>query len=266
VEGYWIAQYRDLGGIKRKVSLGPVKATTKREAEERLDKILEPINSRLDEPSPEMKFGSFVRQVYLPFYSRKWKGSTTKTNTDRVEHHLLSEFDRRPLGSFSRGRDELQDFLDRKSKAGLSYSVTAHLRWDLRQIFRMAVSEQYLERNPAELLFIPREAPRAETRRMTLDEVRQFFAVLDLRERVIGGLAVLAGMRPGEIFALTRSRAESEYANIQQRVYRGEIDTPKTFKSRRLAALGGGLLVWIRQWMEMLPTENRMVGCFHRSG
>jgi integrase len=120
----------------------------------------------------------------------------------------------------------------------------------------MAVSEQFLERNPAELLFIPKEAPRTATRRMTLDEVRQFFAVLDLRERVIGGLAVLAGMRPGEAFGLTQSRAESEYANIQQRVYRGEIDTPKTFKSRRLAALGDGLLMWIRQWMEMLPDRG----------
>ena len=256
VKGYWIAQYRDLGGTKRKVSLGPVKATRKCDAEERLAKILEPINSRRDEPSPEMNFGPFVRQIYLPFYSRKWKRSTAATNVDRLQHHLLEKFEERPLDSFSRGRDELQDFLDGKAKAGLSYSVVAHLRWDLRQVFRMAVSEQYLERNPAELLFIPRDAPRAETRRMNLDDVRQFFAVLDLRERVIGGLAVLAGMRPGEIFALTRSRAQSEYANIQQRVYRGEIDTPKTFKSRRLAALGVGLLDWIRQWLEMLPDQG----------
>ena len=256
MDGYWIAQYRDLASIKRKVSLGPVKTTSKREAEERLDKILEPINSRLDEPSPDMKFGPFIRQVYFPFFSRKWKGSTMATNLDRVNYHLVTEFDERRLGSFSRGRDELQDFLDRKAKADLSYSVVAHLRWDLRQIFRMAVSEQYLERNPAELLFIPKEARRAETRSMSFDEVRRFFMVLDLRERVIGGLAVLAGMRPGEIFALTRSRTESEFANIQQRVYRGEIDTPKTPKSRRLAALGDGLLVWIRQWMEMLPDRG----------
>jgi len=253
VEGYWIAQYRDLGGIKRKVSLGPVKATSKGDAEEELAKILEPINSRRNEPSPEIKFGPFVRQVYLPFYSRKWKGSTTATNVDRIEHHLIPAFDERSLGSFSRGRNELQDFLDQKAKVGLSYSVVAHLRWDLRQIFRMAVAEQYLERNPAELLFVPKEATRGEARRMSLEEVRQFFSVLSLRERVIGGLAVLAGMRPGEIFALSRSRAETQYANIQQRVYRGEIDTPKTLKSRRLAALGDGLLIWIRQWLELVP-------------
>src|ERR1019366_6409360 len=126
-------------------------------------------------------------QIYLPFYRRKWKKSTTDTNEDRVGHHLLAEFEERPLGSFSRGRDELQDLLDRKAKEGLGYSTVAHLRWDLRQIFRMAVTEQYLERNPAELLFIPREAHRAETRRMTLEDVRQMFSVLGLRERVIAG-------------------------------------------------------------------------------
>jgi hypothetical protein len=75
---------------KRKVSLGPVKATRKSEAEERLAKILEPINSMRDEPSPKMEFGKFVRQIYLPFYSRKWKRSTFETNEERVTRLLLS--------------------------------------------------------------------------------------------------------------------------------------------------------------------------------
>src|SRR4029450_11608286 len=153
----------------RKVSLGPVKTTKKSEAEERLAKILEPINSRRDEPSPTMKFGHFVRRICPPFYTRKWKGSPTATNVDRLEHHLIDVFGERPLEGFAggRGRDELQKFLDEKARK-MSYSTVAHLRWDLKQIFDMAVSEGYMERNPAELLFIPKEATRAETRRMTL--------------------------------------------------------------------------------------------------
>jgi hypothetical protein len=51
--------------------------------------------------------------------------------------------------------DARQIFLDQLAAAGLSYSIVAHLRWDLRQIFRMAVSEGYLPRNPAELLSFP---------------------------------------------------------------------------------------------------------------
>lgn len=139
---------------------------------------------------------------------------------------------------------------------GLSYSVVAHLRWDLRQVFRMAVSEGYLLRNPAELLFIPREAKRPQVTSMTFDQVRLFFSVLDVREKVIGGLAIIAGMRPGEILALRRSGLESNHAAITQRIYRGQLDTPKTFNSVRWAALGDGISGWIQQWLDMLPDSK----------
>src|SRR5258708_8162370 len=102
--------------------------------------------------------------------------------------------------------------LEEKAAVGLSYSVVAHLRWDLRQIFRMAVAEGYLPRNPAELLFVPREARRYPTARMTLDQVSVLFSALDLRERLIAGFAVLAGMRPGEIFALRCGDVVKGYA------------------------------------------------------
>ena len=86
---------------------------------------------------------------------------------------------------------------------------------------------------------------------MTLDEVRRLFSVLDIRERLIAKLAVLAGMRPGEIFGLKWERLGSEYADIQQRVYRGDVDSPKSVRSVRLAALSDGLLVSINEWRAM---------------
>jgi integrase len=252
--GYWIAQFRDLEGRKRKVSLGPVAKTKKVEAEAKLARLIEPINSHLKDPAPDLQFGALVRQIFLPFYRRKWKTSTTGSNENRFDRHLLTAFEDRPLASFS--RDELQHFLDRKAAGGLSHSMVAHLRWDLRQIFRMAVAEGCLLRNPAELLFVLREARRFPKLRLTLEQVRLLFSVLDLRERVIAGFAILAGMRPGEIFVLRRSRVENGYANITQRIYQGKIDTPKTFHSQRWAALGDGLSVWLRQWLEALPLDG----------
>jgi hypothetical protein len=44
----------------------------------------------------------------------------------------------RELSGFK--RDELQDLLDEKAQT-LSFSVVDHLRWDLKQIFDMAVAE-----------------------------------------------------------------------------------------------------------------------------
>ena len=124
-------------------------------------------------------------------------------------------------------RDELQTLLDAKAGAGLSFSTVDHLRWDIKQIFDMAVSEGHIERNPAVLLYTPREVSRGERRVMNIQEVQSFFAVLDQRERLVVKLAVLTGMRPGEIFALTWGRLNSTYIDIRQRIYRGVIDTPK---------------------------------------
>ena len=67
---------------------------------------------------------------------------------------------------------------------------------------------------------------------------------------MIAKLAVIAGMRPGEIFALTWGRMAATYADIRQRVYRGAIDTPKTDQSVRQAALSEGLLAEIEVWRE----------------
>ena len=57
-------------------------------------------------------------------------------------------------------------------------------------------------------------------------------------------------MRPGEIFALTWERLEAEYADIRQRVYRDDFDSPKSSYSVRWAALSDGLLSAIREWRE----------------
>jgi site-specific recombinase XerD len=199
VDGYWHAQYWE-DGHRRKRSLGRISKMTKAVAETELAAILAPINARGATPSASCKFGDFVKVQYWLFYERKWKRTTAQENRSRVACHLIPVFHDRALSSIN--RDELQKVLEEKTGAGLSYSVVAHLRWDLNQIFKMAVSEGFLQRNPAELLFIPREAKRPVHRVMTIKEVQLCLNVLDLREIIIVKLAVFVGMRPGEIFGL----------------------------------------------------------------
>ena len=59
-------------------------------------------------------------------------------------------------------RDDLQGFLDAKCAAGLSFSMVDHLRWDLKQMFEMAVAEDLIGKNPAKLLFTRGDAKRGE--------------------------------------------------------------------------------------------------------
>ncbi len=101
----------------------------------------------------------------------------------------------------------------------------------------MAVAEGYLWRNPAALLFTPRECRRAATRVMTVEEVRQLFSVLDVRERLIARLALLAGMRPGEIFGLKWARMEADLSRDRSSEGKGmqtfQFQTKKTIEEIR---------------------------------
>ncbi len=169
----------------------------------------------------------FVHGTYFPIFNRQWKRSTAMTNKDRISHHIIPVFGQREIRSLK--REELQALLD--SKAKLSFSTVDHLRWDLNQIFNVAVAEGVIAKNPATLLFTPRETKRAERLTMTSEEVDRALKELPLRERLIMKFAVLAGMRPGEIFGLKRGHIVDNVANISQRVYRG-MSTHRRRRSR----------------------------------
>jgi len=234
-------------GKRKSKTLGFIKDMTKGEAREEVARIVEEENARR-QADRAWKFGEFVEQIYFPYYSRKWKHSTRENNINRVRVHLVSAFGDRELSSCR--RDELQNLLDAKATP-LSFSVVDHLRWDLKQIFDMAVAEGQVVRNPALLLFTPKDARKPVRPAMTIREVQLCFSVLDQRELLIAKLAVLAGMRPGEIFGLTWGRLTATYADIRQRVYRGVVDTPKTDQSLRKAALSEGVAAEIESWRRL---------------
>ena len=251
--GRWIGMWYADGKRKSKV-VGSIRDMTKSRAREEVAKIVAGERAKR-EASRAWKFGEFVETVYFPYYSRKWKQSTRENNVNRISVHLVAPFGDRELSGFR--RDELQDLLDLKArKDELSFSMVDHLRWDMKQIFDMAVAEGQVLRNPALLLFTPREAKKPVRRAMTIREVQLCFGALDQRERLIAKLAILAGMRPGEIFALTWGRLTATHADIRQRVYRRKLDTPKTDNSTRQAALSEGLLAEIETW-RMMAAEAR---------
>src|SRR5215831_8005389 len=175
---YWIGKYREDGRHKTKL-LGKLREITKSEAQEEFAEFFKTVIDHTPEPNVTLK--SFVEDVYLPFYQRKWKTSTAKTNKDRIQREIVTPLGERELRAFT--RDELQTFLD--SKSSMSFSTVDHLRWDFRQIFEMAIAEGIVKRNPADLLFTPRECSKPEHRTMTVDEIKRAFGVLDLRERLI---------------------------------------------------------------------------------
>jgi integrase len=109
-------------------------------------------------------------------------------------------------------------------------------------IFKLAVSDGLIDHNPAQELRVPKDCRPGRARRsLTAEEVNQYLGVLDLRERLMARLAIFEGLRPGEILALRWGGLESGAVLIRQRVYEGNLDTPKSGKTRD-AALSNGTL------------------------
>jgi integrase len=224
------------------------------EALSEMARVLQPINERAGEPVEKVwKVGDWIRDAFLPFIRRKWKLSTASTSGDRIRKHLISDFESVELQFVT--RDLLQQYLERKSAVGLSFSLVDHLRWDLRSIFRLAVQDRVLPSNPAELLFTPRTVSRPSRRVLTGKQVLKMLRVLPLREQLIVQLALFSGMRPGEILALQWKHVADDYINVVQRLYRGKLDRPKTERSTRQVALSTSTRELMKRWQRKQKAE-----------
>ena len=120
----------------------------------------------------------------------------------------------------------MQALLDATAKK-CGRSVVDHLRFRLRSIFALALSEGVVDRNPAATLFTPRQFKAGRERRvLTPDQSQHVIGALELREQVIARLATWEGMRPGEILALQLGDFEGDCVWVRRRLYRGDVDDP----------------------------------------
>jgi integrase len=175
----------------------------------------------------------------------------------RLKQHIVGELGTLRLEDL-RVR-QLQNWLQSKADAGLSKSIVDHLRFDLRSIYRMALAEGVIAGDPTPALYSPRVSRQKDASVMTREQAVAALAALPQREALILHLAILVGMRPGEILALQRRHVSADGATIQveQRVYGGVIADPKTDISRRTAAIApetAALLVcWLQDAVELKP-------------
>lgn len=250
----WRAQWRESGKGRTRY-LGRYADLNRAEARAEFDKILEPLIVRQRAHAPSaLTLRRFVEDDYLVTKNRIWKVSSTRGTTEQViETHILGEIGQRALASIT--RKELQALLDRKAEAGLSYSVVAHVRWQLSAMFKMARADGAVTIDPAEGLVTPKCKAAPEKRTITADNIRRAQMVLEIRERLIFRLAVFEGLRPGEIVGLKPGDYRGEMLHIERRIYRGVEDVPKSKKGRRPVALTDSTRALLEQWIEIVGVE-----------
>ncbi|SRR5579883_310094 len=245
---YWYAQWREEGKPRCK-ELGLCSRVPRFEAEALLQEILKPINEGIARREKvTATFEAFVQTIYLPVFERKWKWSTAQNEGHRLKHHLIPAFGEKLMRDIK--REELQRFLDQLAE-DRSRSLLDHLRFRLRSIFKFAVSEGVVDRNPADALHTPRHCKESgEKRFLQPEDFARMLSALSLREQVIVRLATLSGMRPGEILALKLRDFRGAQLIVERRLYRFNLDVPKNTRSKRKVALSSGTKEMLEAWIE----------------
>ena len=184
------------------------------------------------------------------------------TELDRLNHHLVASIGERTLVSLK--RDELQKLLDKKANT-LSDSVVTHLRFRLRSVFELALSEGAVDRNPATTLYTPKHCKAGRKKRvLTPEDLDLMTQALDFREQLILRLATFEGMRPGEIMGLQRGDLDLVQGClwVRRRVYRTNVDSPKNERSTRQVALSEGTVELLLKWLPWMSWTDEHAWIF----
>ena len=122
-----------LGRLRRSEVIGTAaEFPTRRLAMRALSQRLGTINTGKARPQSVRTFGSFVKDDWTPVVLPTLKYATQKHYRYMLDVHLIPAFGQRQLRELT--REELQSFLSRKLKGGLSWETVHHFKCGLSRL------------------------------------------------------------------------------------------------------------------------------------
>jgi integrase len=243
----WVARWWEdviqaggtLGRLRRSEVIGTVaEFPTRRLAMQVLSQRLGTINTGKARPQSVRKFGSFVKDDWTPVVLPTLKYATQKHYRYMLDVHLIPAFGQRQLRELT--REELQSFLSRKLKGGLSWETVHHFKCGLSKILGAAEEWGYISENAAQKTKLPRRQHGTERTVLTPVQVRNLVTALNEPVRSVTVLLVLTGLRVGELLALRWGSVDlnARMLRVSETVYDGHFDQPKTKRSARTIPIG----------------------------
>lgn len=171
-------------------------AKTIAELEQKIMELKTAIGSGRNLLDDDIRFGDYAA-MWLETY-KAGRGINTR---QMYEHLLKKQFE--PLNTL-KVKDirpmHLQSLINENSSLP---RTSEQIRMTLRQIFKQAIADGIIVKNPADVLELPRHVKK-EKRALTPEEKAAVKAAdLTERERAFLMIAYCCGLRPGEIYALT---------------------------------------------------------------
>jgi integrase len=165
-----------------------------------------------------------------PICSRQLSCGYTRT----LNNHLLPAFGERRLCEI--GTLDLQRFVLQKIESGLGWESADHLRNLMSKIFATAKRWQHFAgENPVSAVELPEKKAVRVKRILTVEQVNQLLKAFGEPYRTMFFLAVITGLRVGEILGLRWNNVDfaGNEIKVEETFYRGSVGSPKTKGSKR---------------------------------
>jgi len=281
---YWEDELLPDGTVKtsrKRHIIAPSKganAISKKQAELRRDQFLAELNSAPShceaavaaKEAPEVGailFGKLGEMWRRDFVEREVGGrgliaaSTRQKYINHLKNHILPRWQDTRLAGFR--TKEILDWLQCECE---SWHMMADLRNIMNGIFAKAQEWEILPdsfANPMHRVKLPKKWEVREKRILDEDQTERVLARLEDPHLLINETCVDTGTRISEVTGLMIKHVDLDLGciRIEQRNWRGDIDEPKTTKSRRPLALGA-LTERYRTWIAGLKHREQEAWVF----
>jgi integrase len=192
-------------------------------------------------PQVNMTLSEFVRAEWKPNAALRLKKSSMRIYGFQLERHICPTLGSMPLRDINRA--QIEACLSNMKQKGHATSTLRNIRATFSTVLQAAVDHSFLEKNPAHGIRIREADTKKERRFYSTAEMRKLLAVLPEPCRSVVSVAVLTGMRIGEILALRWKRIDSLRGTIEvaENYSCGEFVSPKTKSSRRVIPMSSTL-------------------------
>jgi integrase len=205
-------------------------------------------------------FERFVLERWEPSILPTLRYSTARNYRHMIRRHFLPFFGQIHLPEI--GPTDVQMFLAEKSKRFAPWTVH-QLRSILSKIFGTAQQWGYLQANPARGVQTPALVETRQRLTLTPQQMRAMLGELSEPYRTMVLLAVLSGLRRGEIFGLRWKCVDLVEGSVlvAESSYEGHSSPPKTRASRRKVFVDAIVLEAFTQLRPANTQDNDLV--FH---
>jgi integrase len=177
----------------------------------------------------------FIDKVFIPVWSPgRWLDPGTREHWLYVMSRWGQEILRSPIGRVTAA--ELQAQIT-KASGELSRSVVVRMLGQMREVYRMAMSDQVVHKDPTTYLRVPPASARKKQPALPAEFVARFInnvpaGPMMKRDQLIIRVLAETGMRKAELFALQRKSVDGVRIVVSQQFRHGKLKAPKANSGR----------------------------------